>query len=96
MLLYNLQSGDLLHNEDTCCDDLKIVGDLYSFSLDLWILQLDVCACFAVAWWCICQVHVLLFYTWNNKEFRDNFSSSDPVVCSGNKSVPLAASAVVT
>ena len=63
VLLYNLRSDDLLHNEDICCDGLKIVGDLCFFSIDLWTLQLDVCACSAVVCWCICLVCVLLFYT---------------------------------
>ena len=95
MLLYNLWSDDHLHNEDICCDGLKIVGDLRPFSVDLWTLQFDMCARSTVVCWCICPVHVLLFYTWNNKEFQDNFSSSDPAGCSRNKGVHLAALAVV-
>ena len=92
---YNLWSGDLLHNKDTCCDGLKIVGDLRSFFVGLWILQFGVCASSSVVCWHICPVCVPLFYTLNNTEFRDNFSSSDPPGCSRNKGVHLAASAVV-
>ena len=95
VLLYNLRSDDLLHNENTCCDDSKIVEDLGSFFVDPWTLQFDVCARFTVVCLCICPVCVLLFYTWNNKEFWDNFSSSDPAGCSRNKGIHLAASAVV-
>ena len=95
VLLYNLLSDDLLHNEDICCDGLKIVEDLRSFFVDLWTLQFGVCACSSVVCWCICPVCVLLFYTWNNKEFWDNFSSSDLAGCSRNKGIPPAASAVV-
>ena len=69
--------------------DSKTVEGLGSFFVDPWTLQFDVCACFAVVCWCICPVCVLLFYIWNNKEFQDNFSSSDPAGCSRNKAFIL-------
>ena len=93
---YNLWSGGLLHNENTCFVGLKIVGDLRSFFVGLWILQLGVCAISSVVCWCICVVHVPLFYTLNSMEFWDNSSSSGLPGCSRSKGVHLAASAVVT
>ena len=95
MLLYNLWSDDLLHNEDICCDDSKIVEDLGSFSIDPWTLQFDVYACFTVVCWCICLGYVHWFYIWNNKEFWDNFFSNGPAGCSRNKGIHPAASVVV-
>ena len=93
--MYNLQSDDLLHTADTYCDGLKTVGDLRSFSVGFWILQLGMCVWSSVTYWCICPVHVLLFYILNNKEFQDNFFLSDQAGCSGSKGVHPAASAVV-
>ena len=93
--LYNSLSDDLLHNEDTCFAGLKIVGDLRSFFVCLWILQFGVCAGSSVDCWRICPMGVPLFYTLNNMEFQDNSSSGDLPGCSKSKGIHLAASAVV-
>ena len=95
VITYSWRSGDLLHTADTYCDGLKTVGDLRSFFVGLWILQFGACACSSVVYWCICPVHVLLFYILNNKEFWDNFFLSVLAGCSRSKGVHPAASAVV-
>ena len=93
--LYSSLSGGLLHNEDTCCVCLKIVGDLRFLFVYLWILQVGVCASSSGVCWRICPMGVPLFYTLNNTEFWDNPSSGDLPGCSRSKGIHFAASAVV-